>query len=210
MFTGLVETVGRIDAVTAGAAGRRVRIGTPIGAELSKGESIAVGGVCLTVTDADPSGFWADLSLETLRVSALAGATPGLRVNLERPVRADGRLGGHFVLGHVDGVGRIVRLVREGHGGWLDVDVPPQARPYLIPKGSIALDGVSLTIATLEAEHVGVQLVPFTLEHTALGDRAPGDAVNVEVDVLGKYVARLMERFEPDVGAAEASARGIR
>lgn len=210
MFTGLVETIGRIELVTAATAGRRLRVGTPLGAELSPGDSIAVGGVCLTVTASDAAGFWVDLSPETERVTAFSAAVPGGRVNLERPLRADGRLGGHFVLGHVDGVGRIAGLVREGEGGWLDVDVPSEVRPYLIPKGSIAVDGVSLTIASLDGGRVGIQLVPFTLDHTSLGDRREGDAVNIEADVLGKYVARLMRRPDEDVVPGEAVARRTR
>jgi riboflavin synthase len=207
MFTGLVETIGRIERTEPAAAGRRLRVGTPLGAELGAGDSISVSGVCLTVTAADAQGFWTDVSPETLRVTALASAAPGQRVNLERPLRADARLGGHFVLGHVDGVGRVAALAPQGDGGWLDLEVPPDLSPYLILKGSIAVDGISLTIASLDGARLGVQLVPFTLAHTTLADRRAGDAVNVEADVLGKYVARLMVRPDWDVMPGPAVTR---
>jgi len=192
MFTGLIEATGVVESVQTIATGRRVHVATPIAAELSDGDSIAVNGVCLTVTERTAAGFSATVSPETLRVTTLGTAAAGSRVNLELPLRHDGRLGGHFVLGHVDGVGRIVSIVPDGDCYWLEVEVPEDLAGYLIPKGSIAIDGISLTIATLEKTRVRIQIVPFTWSHTALAALAPGDGVNVETDMIGKYVARLM------------------
>ncbi|HXT70042.1 MAG TPA: riboflavin synthase [Vicinamibacterales bacterium] len=194
MFTGLIEATGVVDAVKAEATGSRVQVATNLAAELADGDSIAVNGVCLTVTARTPSGFSATVSPETLRVTTLGRAVSGTRVNLERPLKHEGRLGGHFVLGHVDGVGRVISIAPDGDCYWLDVEVPGELAGYLIPKGSIAIDGISLTIAALDGARVRIQIVPFTWSHTALGSLAPGDGVNVETDVIGKYVARLMNR----------------
>ena len=192
MFTGLVETVGRIERLDGNEHGKQLVISTRLGAELRPGDSVAVSGVCLTVVARDDHGFCADVSRETLAVTTLGGQREGAPVNLERPLRADARLGGHFVLGHVDQVGTIAALRPDGDGYWLSVRVPGHLAPYLIPKGSIAIDGISLTIAALEEENVGVQIVPFTYTHTALAASTAGDSVNIEVDVLGKYVVRLL------------------
>jgi riboflavin synthase len=194
MFTGLIEAVGRIEGLErdAAGAGARIRVVTPLGGELRAGDSIAVNGVCLTATASGPRGFDAVVSPETLRVTTLGSFEPGRRVNLERPMRADGRLGGHFVLGHVDGAGRIRAIEPQGDSHWLDLDVPAALMPLIVAKGSIAVDGISLTVASLGDDRVGVQIVPFTFGHTALGDARAGDAVNIETDVIGKHVARLM------------------
>jgi riboflavin synthase len=192
MFTGLIESLGRIDDVQARASGRRVRVATPLGAELGAGDSIAVNGVCLTALDISPDGFSADISPETLRVTTLGGLAAGHTVNLERPLRADARLGGHFVLGHVDGVGTIARVTPQDACAWIDVDVPAALMRGLISKGSIAVDGISLTVASLAPSRIGLQIVPFTLAHTTLERARAGDPVNLETDVLGKYVARLL------------------
>lgn len=197
MFTGLIEATGVVDAVDAHASGSRLSISTGIAAELADGDSVSVNGVCLTVTNCAPGRFAATVSPETLRVTTLGHAQIGRRVNLERPLKHDGRLGGHFVLGHVDGVARVVRLEPDGDCYWLDLDVPAALSSYLIPKGSIAVDGISLTIATLEGTRVGIQIVPFTWQHTALGALEAGDSVNIETDVIGKYVARLMDSRRP-------------
>ena len=193
MFTGLIEATGRIEQVARTPAGCRVRVATPLGAELRPGDSIAVNGACLTVIDPDPSGFSADVSPETLRVTTWQTAEPGRDVNLERPLRADARLGGHFVLGHVDGLGRVVSLAPDGDCHWLVVEIPTAMLPHVVPKGSVAIDGVSLTIARLTGATIEVQLVPFTVSQTAFRATRAGDAVNLEGDVLGKYVARLAE-----------------
>jgi riboflavin synthase len=200
MFTGLIEAIGRIEALAIGPAGGRLRVATPLGRELQPGESVAVNGVCLTVIARDAQGFEADLSPATLAATTLARPA-GQLVNLERPLRADSRIGGHFVLGHVDGIGRVVSVGRDGECRWITIGAPAELAPLLVPKGSVAVDGISLTVATLEGSQFAVQIVPFTLEHTALHAVQPGDAVNLEADVLGKYVARLLGASRED-GAA--------
>lgn len=201
MFTGLIEATARIARVDSRPPGRVLRCDTSLGAALTPGDSIALNGVCLTVVRADAVGFEVDLSPETLRVTTLGQIGVDRLVNLERPLRADARLGGHFVLGHVDAVGRLVRTRDEGDHHWIDVAFPPELEPVLIPKGSIAVDGISLTIAALAGSTFGVQIVPFTWAHTALATLRPGDPLNLEGDVLGKYVARLLA-----VGAEPALA----
>ena len=192
MFTGLIEATGTVTAMEPQGAGSRLHVQTALGAELSEGDSVAVNGVCLTVVARDAEGFEADLSPETLRVTTLGRADAGRTVNLERPMAANGRLGGHFVLGHVDAIGSIRRLDKDRESYWLEVTLPETLAPYVIPKGSIAIDGISLTIAELVDDGVRVQIVPFTWSHTALSSARPGDAVNLEADVIGKYVARLL------------------
>jgi riboflavin synthase len=192
MFTGLIEATGRIEQVTPAASGRTMRIAAPFAAELRPGDSVAVNGVCLTVATADDRGFQVSVSPESLRVTTFRTAEAGHVVNLERPLPADGRLGGHFVLGHVDAVGRVIELLPQGDCHWLSIEVPTAVAPYLVPKGSIAVDGISLTIASLEGTRIGVQIVPFTYDHTCMNMRRPGDAVNIETDVLGKYVVHLI------------------
>ncbi len=208
MFTGLIESTGRIERIEPAAAGRRMWIATPNALALSSGDSVSVSGVCLTVTEAGARGFATDVSPETLRVTTLGEATPGRLVNLERPLRADGRLGGHFVLGHVDGVGRVRDLRPDGEARWLTVDVPEALAALLIPKGSIAIDGISLTIAALDGGRVSVQIVPFTWEHTTLSAAQAGDRVNIEGDVIGKYVARLVAPALPTTVASGKGGRG--
>jgi len=210
MFTGIVETTGRVAGIEPTAAGRRLRVSTALGPELAPGDSIAVSGVCLTVVAADADGFSADVSSETLRVTSLGSRAAGAMVNLERPLRADARLGGHFVLGHVDGVGRIVTLAPDGDGCWLDVELPERLERLAISKGSIAIDGISLTIASLDGTRVGVAIVPFTFAHTTLGAARVGDTVNLEMDVLGKYVARLLEERSASAGQLAGRAHDHR
>jgi riboflavin synthase len=192
--------------VDPAGTGRRLRIDTTLGAELRAGDSIAVNGVCLTVVACDATGFAADISSETVRVTTLGDRAPDEPVNLERPLRADARLGGHFVLGHVDGVGRVAALRPDGEGYWLEVDVPEPLEPYMISKGSIAVDGISLTIASLDTGRVGVAIVPFTFAHTTLGSARVGDRVNLEADVLGKYVARLLDERSVRAGRVTVPA----
>jgi riboflavin synthase len=193
MFTGLVEAVGRIARVDAAPSGTRLTVETTLAPQLRSGDSIATSGVCLTVTATDAGHFSVDVSPETLRVTSLRSARPGRLVNLERPVRADSRLGGHFVLGHVDDVGRVSALRPDGEAYWLDIDFPAALAPLVVSKGSIAVDGVSLTVASLGLDRFGVQIVPYTWDHTTLNQVRPGDHLNLEVDVLGKYVMRLLE-----------------
>jgi riboflavin synthase len=174
-----------------------VRLRTPLGAELRPGDSLAVNGVCLTVTDNDEDGVTADLAPATLAVTTFGGMRDGRLVNLERPLRADARLGGHFVLGHVDATSRILSFEDDGECAWLAIEIPPALEPYVIAKGSIAIDGISLTIASLAPGRLAVQIVPFTRARTALAEASEGDAINLEADVLGKYVARLLA-LRPD------------
>jgi riboflavin synthase len=205
MFTGLIEATGTIDRVTPAATGVQLRVATDLGRELAAGDSIAVNGVCLTVAVALPDGFEATVSPETLRVTTLGSMRSGQALNLERPLKADARLGGHFVLGHVDGVGRIRSLDADGDCYWLDVETPAALAPLVILKGSITVDGISLTVAELLDNRVRIQIVPFTFAHTALKSARAGDAVNIEADVIGKYVARLMQTGTIATGAAVAA-----
>jgi riboflavin synthase len=191
MFTGLVQATGVVRAIEPGPDGARVRVETALGRELSPGDSVAVSGVCLTAVEADRGSFAADVVAETLRRSALGALRPGARVNLELPLRAGDRLGGHLVQGHVDGVGTVDAAREEGLGRVLRIAAPAELRRYVVEKGSIAVDGVSLTVAEVDDEAFEVALIPETLERTTLGAVAIGDAVNLEVDVLAKYVEKL-------------------
>jgi riboflavin synthase len=193
MFTGLIEAIGEVVEVKPTAEGFRVRLTSGIAPELAAGDSLAVNGVCLTVVSAGAEGIDADISPETARVSALGALRRGSLVNLERPLRADARLGGHFVQGHVDATGTIEDLRPEGDSFWLTVRFPPLLAPYIVRKGSITIDGISLTVAGVDDRHVDVQIIPYTWEHTTLRQAKKGDTVNLEVDILGKYVVRVAE-----------------
>jgi len=197
MFTGLIEAVGEVLAVDRAAAGLRLRVGTPLARELRPGDSVSVNGVCLTAVDPGPGAFDADVSPATVQATTLARLAAGTRVNLERALAANGRFGGHLVLGHVDGVGEITSLSPEGDHHWLTVDVPPDLAPFLVPRGSLAVDGISLTIARLHGSHAGIQVVPHTLAHTNLASLSPGDGVNVECDIIGKYVVQTLRAQSP-------------
>ncbi|MFD1937817.1 MULTISPECIES: riboflavin synthase [Nonomuraea] len=193
MFTGIVEELGEIVAVEhQGDAARLSVRGKVVTSDAKHGDSIAVNGVCLTVVDVEDDVFTVDVMRETLRRSSLRSVESGARVNLERAVRADQRLGGHIVQGHVDGTG--VLLSREPGERWDDVrfSLPEELNRYVAEKGSIAVDGISLTVTTVDEESFGVSLIPTTLELTTLGDRAEGDLVNLEVDVIAKYVEKLV------------------
>ncbi len=199
MFTGIVETLGHVGRVDPGPReGRRLALAVPdeAGWRLALGESVAVSGVCLTVVDVAPGRLGFDLAEETLHVTTLGGLVAGDPVNLERPLRLDGRLGGHLVLGHVDGVGEVSAVRPDGDGARLDVAVPAGLRPLLISKGSVTIDGVSLTVAALGDDTFGVALIPHTLAVTTLGRRRPGDPVNLEMDVIGKYVRGFVQQWE--------------
>lgn len=204
MFTGLIEDLGTVGGVRELAAGRRLRIAAGFGGELALGDSVAVNGVCLTVVRFDASGFEADVSPETLRVTNLEDLRPGAAVNLERPLRPADRLGGHFVQGHVDGVGHIVDVERETDFCWVGVGFPAELGRWIVTKGSIAVDGISLTVAALDAGRLAVQIVPHTWRRTNLHARAVGEAVNVECDIIGKYAARAAEAYG---GAADGGQR---
>jgi riboflavin synthase len=193
MFTGLVEATGEIAEATPIARGVRLRIDTPLAAELTPGESLAVNGVCLTVVQAGAHDVYAEVGPETMQVTTLGSLAAGACVNLERPMRADGRLGGHFVQGHVDAVGRIDALRQDAEFHWLTVTFPAHLAKYFVHRGSIAVDGISLTVAGLNGHRFDVQLVPFTMEHTNLKRARAHDAVNLECDIIGKYIARAMD-----------------
>jgi riboflavin synthase len=193
MFTGLIETVGIVSDVAPTASGFAVTIRTPMGSELRQGESVAVNGVCLTATTCDGSGWTADIGPETARVTTLGALGPGKPVNLERSMKADGRFGGHFVQGHVDGVGVVDAIRQDGESWWIAVRIPADLEPYVILKGSIAIEGVSLTVARLDRGMVHVMIIPFTWVHTTLSSLRAGDRVNLECDMVGKYVARSVE-----------------
>ncbi len=194
MFTGLVEYVGAIVSFERGEGGARIRVDAgPLAEGLAKSGSIAVNGCCLTAIDISDGIFAADLSGETLRRTSLGEMKPGAPVNLERPLTAMKELGGHFVQGHVDGVGRVARLEPEGANWWFGVRVPEELARYVAMKGSIALDGISLTVAGWHEGIVETAIIPFTYEHTNLSSLRTGDAVNIECDILAKYVERLME-----------------
>jgi riboflavin synthase len=192
MFTGLVADMGEIVEVERTADGARLTVATGLASELREGDSIAVNGVCLTAARVDGGRFGADVVAETLQRSSLGDAAPGGRVNLELPLRAADRLGGHVVQGHVDGVGTVVEAGDNGGGRSLTIAADPALLRYVVEKGSIAVDGVSLTVASLDGERFAVALIPETIARTGLGAAQPGTRVNLEVDVLAKYVERLV------------------
>jgi len=193
MFTGLVEAVGELVESTSTTGGVRLRIDSPLARELTPGDSLAVNGVCLTVILAGATEIHADVGPETLRVTTLGHLRQGAVLNLERSLRADGRFGGHFVQGHVDGLGRVEDLRSDSDFSWLTVSFPEDSAAYLVPKGSIAVDGISLTVAGLGRDHFDVMVVPYTLQHTNLKAVQAGDRVNLEFDMVGKYVVRAAQ-----------------
>ena len=198
MFTGLIEAVGRVQTVDRSGDGMRLTIAAAFDPPLAPGESLAVNGVCLTAVGSSAPGIHFDVSPETERVTTLGRVGPGALVNLERAMRADARFGGHFVQGHVDGTGRIAAIEQEGDAHRVTVAFPPLLAPYLVHKGSIAVDGISLTIASLDGARFDAQIIPHTWERTNLHAAAPGTVVNLECDILGKYVARaLASRMPP-------------
>jgi riboflavin synthase len=194
MFTGIVEAVGRIETIENVEAGARLRVHAGALAEtLHVASSIAVNGCCLTVVALDGEIFSADLSGETQRRTSFGEAKAGSRVNLERPLRAGQELGGHFVQGHVDGVGRVSRLAPEGANWWFGVTLPPELARYVAMKGSIAIDGISLTVAGWHDGIVETAIIPFTYAQTDIQGLAVGDPVNLECDILAKYVERMLQ-----------------
>lgn len=197
MFTGIIEAMATVAEVKRTGDGFRMRLETSLAGSLKVGDSLAVNGVCLTVMLIDGEQVLADIGPETARVTTLAGLQRGQQVNVERPLRSDGRVDGHFVLGHVDAVGVVEELRKEDASHWITVEFPPSLAPYLVWKGSVALDGVSLTIAGLGERHFDVQIIPFTWSNTTLRSLRKGDKVNVECDVLGKHVARVMDTKKP-------------
>lgn len=193
MFTGIVEAVGEVSEASPMPGGLRLKIATRLAAELRAGDSVAVNGVCLTSVRSDASGFEAEASPQTLRVTALGSLAAGAAVNLERPLMPTSRLGGHFVLGHVDGIGRIDEMRAEAEFRRVGVSYPPSLARWLVPKGSVAVDGISLTVASLSEQRFEVQIVPYTWTETRLHAATVGDPVNIECDIIGKHVVRALD-----------------
>ncbi len=193
MFTGLVEGVGELIERKPTSGGFRLRIGSALAPELEPGDSLAVNGVCLTVILAERDEIHADVGPETVRVTTLGAIAPGSALNLERPLRADQRFGGHFVQGHVDAIGHVEELRQEAEFHWLTVTFPSALAPLIVHKGSIAVDGISLTVAGLGADRFDIMVVPFTMQHTNLSRLNIRDRVNLECDMVGKYVVRAAE-----------------
>jgi len=199
MFTGLIGDLGVVGAIEREGDGARLRIRTRLADELKPGDSIAVNGVCLTATEVSEGGFAAEAMLETLARSSLGALREDAAVNLELPLRVDDRLGGHVVQGHVDGTGNVREVRSEGFARVLEIDTEERLARLMVEKGSVAVDGVSLTVGAVREDGFQIRLIPETLNRTNLGSAGVGDLVNIEVDVLAKHVARL-------VGAADASS----
>lgn len=193
MFTGLIADLGSVRGIERDSDGATLQIATRLAGELGEGDSVAVNGVCLTATSVEGEGFRAQAMEETLRRSSLGALVAGSLVNLELALRADGRLGGHIVQGHVDATGRIAGMREEGFARVLDVETDAPLARYLVEKGSVAVDGVSLTVSQVRDDGFSVSLIPETLKRTTLGGAKVGDRVNIEVDVLAKHVERLLE-----------------
>lgn len=204
MFTGIIEELGTVERVTRGRVSAVLAIrAEAILSDLKIGDSVAVNGVCLTATSLTGHGFTADVMHETLDRSSLAGLGPGSPVNLERAMAADGRFGGHIVAGHVDGVGTIAAIEQDDNAIWFTITAPEQVLRYVVEKGSIAIDGISLTVARLELDRFAVSVIPHTAAVTLLGRRRVGDRVNLESDIIGKYVERLL-RPTPELKTKES------
>lgn len=197
MFTGIIEELGVIQSVRRGAHSSVLTIGAALVlSDLQIGDSVAVNGVCLTATSKDSGCFTADVMHETLNRSTLGTLVSGSPVNLERAMPASGRFGGHIVSGHIDGVGVITAVRRDDNALWYTVQAAPELLRYVVEKGSIAIDGISLTVASVEAAQFSVSLIPHTAAVTILGKKRPGDKVNLETDIIGKYVEKLFQRRE--------------
>lgn len=193
MFTGIIEEVGKIERIQNGSHSAVLHIqAQKILDDLKIGDSVAVNGVCLTVTSFHKQGFSADVMHETLNRSALALLQIGSRVNLERAMPVDGRFGGHIVAGHVDGMGKIMRIEQDDNAVWYTVQAAESVMKYIVEKGSIAIDGISLTVAKVETAYFSISAIPHTVRETTLKERRIGDAVNLETDIIGKYVEKLL------------------
>ena len=198
MFTGIVEEMGVLRSVRRGAHSAVLSIGAEtVLSDLKIGDSVAVNGVCLTATTVDAGGFTADVMHETLNRSSLGALVPGSPVNLERAMAANGRFGGHMVAGHIDGTGTITARRQDDNAVWYTVSAAPSLLRYIVEKGSIAIDGISLTVASVAADRFSVSVIPHTAAVTALGRKRPGDVVNLETDIIGKYVEKLLRPAEP-------------
>ena len=205
MFTGIVEEMGTIKSIRKGSHSAVLEIQAKVVLEdIHLGDSIAVNGVCLTATSFSPTSFTADVMHETLNRSSLANLRPGSRVNLERAMAANGRFGGHIVAGHVDGVGTVLHTEKDDNAIWYTIGAEPQVLRYVVEKGSITIDGISLTVATVGVDRFSVSIIPHTAAVTILGEKKPGDTVNLENDIIGKYVEKLLRPRE-DTPAAGGS-----
>lgn len=206
MFTGLVEEVGRVTSIQEIGGKRRLTItAKQLPKELHIGNSIAVSGVCLTAIDVKPDSFGADLAEETWNRTSFSRITEGAQVNLELPLKAEGRLGGHIVQGHVDGTGKFLSLdpIPGKDDFWLHVEIPAELEKYVVFKGSIAIEGISLTVANLEGNKITVAIIPHTVTMTNLGSLKPGDPVNIETDIVAKYLEKWLKRDEPASGLSK-------
>jgi len=195
VFTGLIQDVGRVESVEVGEGGARLRIMAELAGEIEPGDSVAVNGICLTAAGADRDDFEVEAMNQTLGVTSLGALKAGSRVNLELAMKASDRLGGHIVQGHVDGVGEVASVAEDGFAKRVRITLPTELMRFAVDKGSISLDGVSLTIAELADDWIEVSLIPETLERTTLGEAEPGRKINVECDVVARYVERLVAPF---------------
>ncbi len=206
MFTGLIEEVGRVTESVEIDGGRRLRIAIrTIADDLKTGDSVSVNGVCQTVVAVDDESFCCEAVGETLEKTTLGRLEPGVPVNLERSLRADARLGGHMVQGHVSAVAEIRSVEQRGENWLLRIELPEQLMPLVVPEGSIAVDGVSLTVASIERREIGINIVPHTAKHTNLVTFDPGEQVNIETDILGRYVARMLTAWTNSAGRLDVS-----
>ena len=212
MFTGIIEEVGKIESIAVIAGKRRITVAaerTP--RELKQGDSVAVSGICLTAIEITPRTFGADLALETWERTSLSRLHKGAQVNLELPMRADGRFGGHVVQGHVDGTGKFLGLepIAGAQDYWLKIEIPRELERYVVFKGSIAIEGISLTVARVDGREVRVAIIPHTAEVTNLKSLRPGDPVNLETDIIAKYVEKMMGGAAADLEVAELVKQGF-
>ena len=210
MFTGIVEEKGSVRYMQLTGESGVLAVKAKKVLERTKiGDSIAVNGVCLTVTSLQPDGFTADVMAETMNRSSLGLLQPGSRVNLERAMPADGRFGGHIVAGHVDGTGTIVKIEKDETAVWYRIEAAPEVLRYIVEKGSITIDGISLTVATVSDTDFQVSIIPHTQANTVLSDRKTGDVVNLETDIIGKYVEKLMQPTTPPLTASMLQKYGF-
>ncbi len=210
MFTGIIEEVGKVNRIARENGKRRLTVSAShLTKELKKGDSIAVSGVCLTAVEITLESFSADLAEETWKRTSFSRIKPGALLNLELPMRADGRLGGHIVLGHVDATGKFLALdkIPDGEDYWLQIEIPSELSRYVILKGSLAIEGISLTIAKIEGNQVTAAIIPHTVTMTNLKSLRPGDPVNLEVDMIAKYVEKMMSRESPSSITVERLVR---
>ena len=214
MFTGIIEEVGRVSGIEERGENRRITVSAKLAPkELKPGDSVAVSGVCLTALDIKPESFCADLAPETWARTSFSRMREGALVNLELPMKADGRFGGHIVQGHVDGVGKLIELERiaDSENWWLHIELPSEIEKYTVYKGSISIEGISLTVAKLEGQRCTIAIIPHTVEMTNLHSLRPGDAVNLEADLIAKYVEKMMavESAESSLTVEELVRQGF-